>query len=59
VCGGNVELIAISNILRVSASQITSPSTVILGEVTTEKNIFMLFSGEIDNGHCDTPLRVE
>jgi hypothetical protein len=66
VCGGNVEIIAISDISKVlvsffflPAGHITLPPTVILGQVMTERNVFLLFSGELDNGQCDALLRVE
>jgi hypothetical protein len=43
----------------VSADQIASPSTVTLGQVMAERNVFLLYTGELDDGHWDILLRVE
>jgi hypothetical protein len=37
----------------------SQPPTVIAVHVLTERNISLLFSGELHNGHCDALLPVE
>jgi hypothetical protein len=32
----------------------TPPPTVQVGQAVTERNASLLFSGELDNGHCDS-----
>jgi hypothetical protein len=52
VCGGNLEITAINEIHEMSPSvyfvsegQVTEPPTVISGQVVSEINGFLLFSG--------------
>jgi hypothetical protein len=43
----------------VSEGQTTQPMTVTGGQIMTERNSSLPFSGELDNGHCNAPLPVE
>jgi hypothetical protein len=62
----NVKIIAVPDIHKmavsinfVSEGQITPPPTVIVGQVVTERNICLLFSGEVGNGRCNALLKKE
>jgi hypothetical protein len=63
VYGENVEIIAIAEICKltenvyfVSEDQITPPLTVVVSQVATGGNVFLLFSGERSNDHYNTLL---
>lgn len=43
----------------VSESQITRSLAVIVCQVVARRNVPLLFSGELDSGHCDAVLPVE
>jgi hypothetical protein len=55
VCGGNIKVITISDIYKMSicvyfGSELNhSPSTVMRGQVMTERNVSSFFPGELDN----------
>jgi hypothetical protein len=66
VYGDNVKIIAIPYIREVSVSiyfvsegQITPTPAVIVEKVVTERNICLLFGGEVGNGHCGALLKKE
>jgi hypothetical protein len=43
----------------VSEDQITERPNVIAGQVVTERNVFLLFSGELDNGHYEAVCQLK
>jgi hypothetical protein len=61
----NVEIIAVSEIYKcvsgflMSEDPISQPPTVTVGQVAIERNVPLLFSGELDSGHCNVLLQVE
>jgi hypothetical protein len=62
----NVERAANCDIYKLSVSvhfvpecQATQTSTVAAGQVMSERNASLLFTGELDNGHFDALLPVE
>jgi hypothetical protein len=65
VYGVNPEIRAISETYKISYpvsfgtwDQIIQALTVIAGQAVTERNVFLLFSGELINGHCVAVLPV-
>jgi hypothetical protein len=65
MCGCNIEIIPITKIYEVSVNiyflyecQITEPSTIIVGQVVTERTLCVLFTGELGNGYCDALMSV-
>lgn len=63
---GNVKITAIGELYKgfvivsfVSYGQITHPSPVVLGQVVIERNISLLFSGELHSDCYDTVLTAE
>jgi hypothetical protein len=66
VYGGNVEIIAISEICKVSVTvcfvsygQISQKLTVIVGQVVNERNLSLLFNSKLDKGHYEVALTTE
>jgi hypothetical protein len=47
------------NIYFVSEGQVILPPTVIVGQLVTERNICLLFSGEVGNGYHNALLKKE
>jgi hypothetical protein len=37
----------------VPESKIIQAPSIILDQLVTERNVFLLFGGELNNGHCD------
>jgi hypothetical protein len=42
----------------VSDGQMTPPPAVLVGQAVTERNVSLRFSGELDNGYCDSLLPI-
>jgi hypothetical protein len=66
VNGGSVKIIAISEIFKVPVNvyfvfevQITQPLTVTVGQVVTERNLYLLFNGQLDSDHYGAVLPVK